>query len=252
MNTRSKLLFLLLLGSCLSVTFPVPQGLWHANADTAVGPLPSMSLTVIGNGTTIVLNETGIGEMQAYSGYGGFKNSLGILKGLGNYTGVPLTTLCSLVETLANTSVVKILAADNYNQTLTYSQICGNFTTYDNTTGQQTPHNQPLTPILAYHLNGQNLTSGDGPLRLAIVGPEGLATDSTYWVKQVIQIEVVDQPASDQSEPNPPVPEFFQPALLPLLFITTLAAVLYARVYPQRRGCAGNVKKNRLFKVMCG
>jgi hypothetical protein len=241
MNASSKLLFLLLLGSFLAVTFTVLQPLWRTNADTVVAPLPPMSLTVIGNGTTVVLNETGIAGMQSCSGYGGFKNSLGNLKGLGNYAGVPLTALCSLVESVTDTSVVKILAVDNYTKTLTYSQMYGNFTTYDNATGQPTQHNQSLTPILAYYFNGQNMTSNDGPLRLAIVGPEGLATDSVYWVKQVIQIEVVDQSA----------PEFFQPAFLSLLFMATLAAVLCVRAHPQRKDRKGNVKKNQLLNVTC-
>ena len=77
MNTKGKLLFLLFLGSLFSVTFMVTQPRLRANADTTVAPLPSMNLTVIGNGTTLVLNETDIGAMQTYSGYGGFLNSIG-------------------------------------------------------------------------------------------------------------------------------------------------------------------------------
>jgi hypothetical protein len=47
-----------------------------------------------------------------------------------------------------------------------------------------------LTPILAYYFNDADLPEGDGPLRLAIVGPEGLATFSGYWVKQVAKLEI--------------------------------------------------------------
>jgi DMSO/TMAO reductase YedYZ molybdopterin-dependent catalytic subunit len=185
-----------------------------------------MNLTIVGNGGTIILNETGIGGLQTYSGYGGYKNAVGVLKGTGNYTGVPLTTLCSLVQTLTNTSVVKFLAADNYTQTLTYSQVCGNFTTYDNTTGQPTPHNQSLTPILACYFNGQNLSSNDGPLRLAIVGPEGLVTDAAYWLKEIIRIEVMDQA----------VPEFPSFMILPVLFLVTLTAAFTVKFHPERLG----------------
>ena len=124
---------------------------------------------------------------------------------------------------------MKILAADNYTQTFTYSQVYGNFTTYDNTTGQPTPHNQPLTPVLAYYVNGQNLTSGDGPLRLVIVGPEGLATYSAYWVKEVIQIQVIDQA----------VPEFSQLTLLPMLFTATVAALVRVKARRRRKPRAG-------------
>jgi hypothetical protein len=67
----------------------------------------------------------------------------------------------------------------------------GNFTTFDPVTGQQAPHNQSLTPILAYFFDGANLSSDEGPLRLAIVGPERLATESTYWVKFVVKMEIL-------------------------------------------------------------
>jgi hypothetical protein len=69
----------------------------------------------------------------------------------------------------------------------------GEFATYDPVTGNPVQHNQSLTPILAYFFNDANLTtgsSGDGPLRLAIVGPEGLATSSSYWVKRVVKLEI--------------------------------------------------------------
>lgn len=227
MNVRRKLLYLLLSALFLLVTFPFLQSSWRTDANSAVAPLPSMSLAIVGNGTTIILNETGIGGLQTYSGYGGYKTAYPAIKGVGNYTGVPLTTLCNLVETLSNTSVVKFLAADNYTLTLTYSQVYGNFTTYDNTTGQPTPSNQSLTPILAYYFNGQNLASGDGPLKLVIVGPEGLITDAAYWVKEVIRIEVVDQA----------VPEFPSFMILPILFLVTLTAVFTVKFHSKRLVC---------------
>lgn len=193
-----------------------------------------MNLAIVGNGTTIILNETGIGGLQTYSGYGGYKTSLPSIKGVGNYTGVPLTALCGLVETLTSASVVRFLAADNYTQTLTYSQVNGNFTAYDNATGQPVQHNQSLTPILAYYFNGQNLASGEGPLKLAIVGPEGVVTDAVYWVKQVIRIEITDQT----------VPEFSQPMLLPMLLLAALATLSSISLHPRRQDRTDKTNKN--------
>jgi hypothetical protein len=64
--------------------------------------------------------------------------------------------------------------------------------TYDPATGEEVQHNESLTPILAYYKNDANLTYDDGgPLRLAIVGPEGLATNSTYWVKWVVRLQIL-------------------------------------------------------------
>lgn len=72
----------------------------------------------------------------------------------------------------------------------TYAQVLGDFVTYDPVTGQVVSHSQPLTIMVAYYRNDTALPSNEGPLRLAIVGPEGLATDGKYWVKFVARLEV--------------------------------------------------------------
>jgi hypothetical protein len=90
-----------------------------------------------------------------------------------------------------NNTVLRVTASDNYTQTLSYNMVNGAFTTYNVTNGKPVQHYQSLTPILAYYLNDSNLTTDEGgPLRLAIVGPEGLATYSSYWVKWVIKLEI--------------------------------------------------------------
>jgi len=179
-----------------------------------------MSVTVVGaNGTQIVLNESDVAGLPACTGYGGYKNQLGILKGLGNYTGVPLSVLCSLVGVLTNTSTVNVVAADNYSKIFTYAEVNGEFVTYDNVTGEEISHSQPLLPIVAYYFNDTAVAPSDGPLRIAIVGPEGLVTGSTYWVKQVVRIEVVDEA----------VQEYSPLMALPLLLLATLAAAFYSK-----------------------
>jgi hypothetical protein len=153
--------------------------------------LPPMTLTVVAlNGTQVVLDETDIGNLTSYRAYGGYKNQLGILKGLGNYTGVPISTFCEMVGGIRNGYNVRIIASDGYTKIMTYAEVNGDFITYNNVTGEQVQHNQTLTPILAYHYNDLNLPSSDGPLRVAIVGPEGLCTGSTYWVKKVVRLEI--------------------------------------------------------------
>lgn len=98
----------------------------------------------------------------------------------------------------------------------------GNFTTFDTLTGQQVPHNQSLTPILAYYVDGANLSSDEGPLRLAIVGPERLATESTYWVKFVVKMEILSAPA-----------EF--PWSLLIIPVVIFVAIIVGAIY-RRRG----------------
>ena len=160
--------------------------------------LPALNLTLIAsNGTQLRLNQVSIGNLPSFSGYGGFKNVLGNIKMWGYYSGVSLAVLCNLIGGMAANDSLTVTAADNYTITLTYAQFDGNFVAYNNVTGQQVPNNQSLTPIVAYQYDGANLTSDDGgPLRLAIVGPEGLVTDSSYWVKWVTKIEIMPAPPS--------------------------------------------------------
>jgi hypothetical protein len=213
--------FVLFLFAGLSAGFLSLQLVQSANVGTRALDLPPMTLSVVGaNGTEVVLNETGISGLTYYRGYGGFKNQLGLLKGWGNYTGVPLEALCDLVGGLTNTSYVKITASDNYSKTFTFAEVNGDFVTFDNVTGAEVPHNEPLVPMVAYYLNDLNVSESDGPLRMAIVGPEGLATNSTYWVKMVIRIEIVDEG----------VPEFPSMTILAPLFLVISVAALFLKI----------------------
>jgi DMSO/TMAO reductase YedYZ molybdopterin-dependent catalytic subunit len=226
MRRDYRLSILPILFSFLAITFLGFQSLRFAEAKTSFTELPPMSLTMVGaNGTQVVLNETDIAGLPSYRGYGGFKNQLGNVKGLGNYTGVSLTTLCGLVGGVTNTSIVKVTASDSYSSNFTFDEVVnGNFTTY-NSSGEEMPHSQPLTPIAAYYFNDVNISeSNGGPLRLAIVGPEGLVTNSTYWVKWVVRVEVIEEA----------IPEFPSPMVLPLLLFATSVIAFSFKTF--RRG----------------
>jgi len=179
--------------SFLSVSRPFSV----ANAQpVSIAGLQPMTLTIAAsNGTQIVLDSTDIANLPSYRAAGGYKNSIGTLVGPDNYTGVPLTTLLNLVGGITPYNTVNVVASDNYTWALTYDQITdGNFTTYNPVTGNPVQHTQPLTPMLAYYKDDVNLTSEEGPLRLVVVGPEGLLTDSKLWVKFVTTLEVLGSP----------------------------------------------------------
>ena len=182
------IIVLLLMAAVYTVVLQHPS---RFQAQASFVSLPSMSLTVVGfDGAQVVLNETHIGNLASYRAYGGYKTSYPSLKGRGNYTGVPINTFCEMVGGISYGYNVHIIASDGYTKIMSYAEVNGDFITYDNVTGEEVQHNQTLTPILAYHYNDLNLSSSDGPLRAAIVGPEGLCTSSTYWVKQVIRLEL--------------------------------------------------------------
>ena len=88
--------------------------------------------------------------------------------------------ICSQVGfTSSNTVTVK--ASDGYTTTYTYDQVAnGNgFATYD-ATAHTASATHPLYLILAYWFNGANMDSYDGPLKIMIVGQDGLITDGNY------------------------------------------------------------------------
>jgi hypothetical protein len=119
-----------------------------------------------------------------------------------NYTGVMLTTLCSLVGGVNQNTFVQVMASDGYNYNFSYVQVvdgiinassCAQVNTLPtvNQTGQPAVQTQPLTIMLAYQfLNGTFLPSG-GPLKNVIVGPEGLLINSGKpWVTNVTTVEI--------------------------------------------------------------
>ena len=226
MRREGVLVFLLFVG--LSMGLSSSQLGEYVVMKAGAVELPPMSLVAVGaSGIEVVLNETAISEMPFYRGYGGFKNQLGNLKGWGNYTGVSLSTLCDSVGGLTSTGHVKIVAADGYSVNLTFAEVNGDFVTYDSA-GVEVPRSQPLVPIVAYHFNDLNISSSDGPMRLAIVGPEGLATDSIYWVKMVNRVEVVD-------DTIPKIPEFRSSRVLFALLLVVLGVVVSLRAWYQRQ-----------------
>jgi hypothetical protein len=198
----------------------------QAQLETLPPSLPPMNLTVIGlNGTEVVLNSTDIASLPSIRGLGGFRPSI-----VDNYTGVPLTNLCNLVGGIGNDSVVRITGSDNYSQTFSYDQIVnGNLTTYDPTTGNIVPHSEPLTLIIAYYKDDANLTN-QGPLMVAIIGPEGLGTAGKLWVYYVTEIQILNETA---------IPEFQLFSVTLFLLATAVAAmILLKNARPQTKGRA--------------
>jgi DMSO/TMAO reductase YedYZ molybdopterin-dependent catalytic subunit len=147
------------------------------------------------------------------------------VKSLGKYTGVSFNTLCDLVGGLTSASIVNVTASDGYSSIFTFDEVMnGNFTTYDSS-GEEVSHSQPLIPIAAYYFNDANISeSSGGPLRLAIVGPEGLVTNSTLWVKWIVRVEVIDEA----------VPEFPSPIVLSLLLFATSAVAFSFKAFIRR------------------
>jgi hypothetical protein len=149
-------------------------------------------LTVVGaNGTEVVLYPTDIAGLAFYTAEGGSRSSSGTVKNIGTYTGVPILALCDLVGGVTSSDSVTVTASDGYTSTYTYAQLNGqDISTYD-AEGNPVEATEPLTMIVAYHMDGEILSAEDtGLLRIAVVGPEGVITSGNVWAKFVVQIEI--------------------------------------------------------------
>jgi hypothetical protein len=174
-----------------TVSWQVYLVIQKPNSSTLASNLQPMELTLVGlNGTQLILNAGEIAALPAYTGKAGFITSVGRIIGPDNYTGVTLITLCDLVGGINKNNSLRITASDGYSMVYTYAQINGDFLTFDPVTGNEVNHTQPLAPMLAYFKNGQNLSSDEGPLRLAIIGKEVLLTEGHNWIKFVVKIEI--------------------------------------------------------------
>jgi hypothetical protein len=167
----------------------------------------NMTLTVkAANGTTLVFNRDQIAAMPTFSGMGG-RNTHGNATGIGNYTGISIKYLASLVGGLPNSTYsITVKAADDYTTTLLYSQVVNGtgFTTYNPATLAAQTATQPVTAILAFAYNGNllpthvydngtvDMTSGnEGPFRLMFLSPEGLLMSSSPSVRWLVEVDVI-------------------------------------------------------------
>ncbi|MGZ4850702.1 MAG: hypothetical protein ACXV2C_04910 [Candidatus Bathyarchaeia archaeon] len=151
-----------------------------------------LNLTIVGvNRQQIILNSNDIANLSAFTSEGGFKSGGGAISAETNYTGVPILTLCNLAGGIASEDNLTVTGSDGYSVVYTYTQVNGQgFITYDPVTGNQKQASQPLRFIIAYYASGKALSSDEGPLLTAIVGPEGLLTQGRLWVKHVAKIEI--------------------------------------------------------------
>jgi molybdate/tungstate transport system substrate-binding protein len=154
--------------------------------------LPDLSLSLFAlDGTETVLDETDITELQCIEYEGGYMTSSGALKGMGTYTGIPLSSLYNMIGGITNETVVRVTASDDYSMVYTYDQLTsGEFITFDPVTGDEVEHTKTIEVVLAYLCDGEPLEASDGPLRLTAIGPEGYLTEGHYWVKCVVKIEI--------------------------------------------------------------
>jgi hypothetical protein len=128
--------------------------------------------------------------LESYTGRGGMRTEIGV-KGPDNYTGVSIEAILDDIGLPANSDIEMTLTAiDNYSKTINTSVVHGHMVQYDQNGSSIESDTVPVL-ILAYMENGEYIGDTDGPIRVAFVAPEPVYTNSKYWIKQVIRIDIL-------------------------------------------------------------
>ena len=154
--------------------------------------IPDFEITLVGpDGTTMTIGPDDITDMTVIEMDGGLLTSAGSINGPYKYTGVALDDVLSLVGGSTEENSIRITASDGYAMVYTWDELEGGFLTFSPTTGDEVEATKGLTAVLAYYEDDEPLPEGHGPIRLVVLGEEGLITEGHYWVKQVVKIEVI-------------------------------------------------------------
>ena len=194
MNLKTKIIlgivsFLVLSGTGLGIYFGV---FYEPESNPQIEP-EQVVLTVHGTSSTQNYTMTELKILANLTGTAGYRRSTGTIVGPDTYKGVLLEDLIAGVGGLPTGTELDIIAGDDYTITFTEEMINGQFPAYDNITGDYLGY-RDFRVIVAYEMNGQKISSDDGPLRIACLAEEGegYLSDSSPWVKNVQNIEVTD------------------------------------------------------------
>lgn len=154
--------------------------------------MPEFEMVVEGPGDeSVTVGPSDFEEMTKVEMEGGLLTSAGTIKGPYNYTGVPLSEVLGLVGGASENNSIRITAADGYAMVFTWEELNGDFLTFNPVTGDEIEAEEELIPVLAYEEDDEFLIEGHGPIRLVILGEDGLITEGHYWIKQVTVIKVI-------------------------------------------------------------
>ncbi|MCX6661543.1 MAG: hypothetical protein NTY91_03230 [Euryarchaeota archaeon] len=160
------------------------------NDDHKTSP-PTLTLFYNDEQTNFTFGE--IERLESYTAKGGYRNSIGVIKGMGNYTGVNITTLVNTLHPIPYRYTLQVFAEDGKNMSYNYSTIIGLVPIYNAEDGSVNGTGN-MTLVLAYKYEGDWLNeSTDGKLRLVFLDDHGSITESKYWMKMVTSIRIITE-----------------------------------------------------------
>jgi hypothetical protein len=135
-------------------------------------------------------------RMESYTAKGGYRTQSGVIKGVGNYTGVNITTLVKMFQPTPYRYSLQVFSDDGSNVSYNYSTIIGNVDIYnpENASDPNPIGKGNMTMVLVYQYEGTGLNdSSDGKLKIAFLDENGSITKSSLWWKKVISIRIITE-----------------------------------------------------------
>jgi uncharacterized protein YxeA len=173
------------------VNLPKPTEKTDDNTDDHKSIPPTLTLIYDDEQKNFTFGE--IERLESYTAKGGYRNSIGVIKGVGNYTGVNITTLVNTLQPVPYRYTLQVFSEDGKNMSYNYSTIIGQVPIYNPENGSAIGTGN-MTLVLAYQFEGDWLNeSSDGKLRIVFLDNQGFITESKYWMKMVTSIRVITE-----------------------------------------------------------
>ncbi len=134
--------------------------------------------------------------LETYTARGGYRTEAGFIKGVGNYTGVNISTLIETMQPIPNLYSLIVTSEDGETQMYNYSTIQGitNIYDQDNASNPNPIGKGNMTMMLAYQYEGNLLNeSNDGKLKIVFVDQQGSITKASLWWKKITSIRIITE-----------------------------------------------------------
>jgi hypothetical protein len=176
------------------VNLPKQKGSPSENNNTPPNT-PPPAFTLIYDDEQINYTIADFAQLETYTARGGYRTQSGFIKGVGNYTGVNITTLVNTLRQAPLQYSIKVFS-DEGNTSYNYSTILGNVDLYnpDNASDPNPIGKGNVTMVLVYQYEGKLLNeSTDGKLKIVFLDEKGSITRGSLWWKKVTSIQVITE-----------------------------------------------------------
>ncbi len=153
-----------------------------------------LSLTYNDETQNFTLNQ--LEHFESYTAKGGYRTQGASIKGIGNYTGVNITTIINSLQPVPYRFSLVVTDSGGESKSYNYSTIIGDVNLYnpDNASDSTPIGKGNMTMVLAYEFEGEPLNkTNDGTLKIVFLDQNGSITEAGLWWKKVVSIQVITE-----------------------------------------------------------